>query len=92
MTRIEEIREAFEATPEPERNPEDVAIGELLAALDERDASIVRHREDFSVACRKINRAREVVEAARHVVVEMPGGGYMRRLEGAIKRYDEGEK
>ena len=55
--RIEEIREVFEATPESERNPEDVAIGELLdevdrlQALTDEDRRLwYEHRDDLQSA------------------------------------------
>ncbi|KKL57634.1 hypothetical protein LCGC14_2233430, partial [marine sediment metagenome] len=103
-------------TPESEawwRNAR-ALMRELLAALDEGDAaqevpeplSVVDNDglpTEKAVMRRHIKRARDVVEAARHVVVEMPDGGYriivedfnLRRLEEldeALKRYDEGVK
>ena len=69
--RKEEIREAFEQTPEPERNTEDVAIGELLVALDERDEKLNRQVDEYVRIYKRIDgwwqsheRSREAVGGA----------------------------
>lgn len=89
--RIEEIRRGF-----PYRSRKELAkiAHELLAALDARDASIVRHREDFSAACKKINRRETVIKAARKAKLAMEVIRYedsIAALFAAIKIHDEEE-
>ena len=98
--RIREIREAHESTNPRNRDPADVAIGELLAALDKAEKLVKLgnyYASGFGQLEKRYNMAREVVEAARcgqeiegPCDSDCPDDCWSGRISKALKKYDEG--
>jgi len=88
--RREEIREAYESTRPEDRDPADIAIGELLAALDEAEDMAGVFMGDAQLAEHQLNLAEKVVEAARDLDFSTCGGDTQEQeLYEALTRYDK---